>query len=249
MGNRGILAAGARRQNTWKSSGAPNGIRIRAAGLKGRCPRPLDDGGTSVPPGIIPATRTGRPPGGRPPRSLARSGPGGLGSARAATPRSGPPCRAPRPAASRRRRPAPSPRRRAASRRSFVRSASSFSPALRLVAALVARPRLAHQPRAFGRAILLLAALSHQVQSHEVARAGKVAMLLPLGFDAAKGRRRFFADHPAFARKLILTNRIRWANLPQKKAGPSANHFWGIWDWRHVGPPTLHWLTDEKKPR
>ena len=27
-------------------SGAPNGIRIRAAGLKGRCPRPLDDGGT-----------------------------------------------------------------------------------------------------------------------------------------------------------------------------------------------------------
>ena len=32
-------------------SGAPNGIRIRAAGLKGRCPRPLDDGGTRVPPG------------------------------------------------------------------------------------------------------------------------------------------------------------------------------------------------------
>ena len=27
-------------------NGAPNGIRIRAAGLKGRCPRPLDDGGT-----------------------------------------------------------------------------------------------------------------------------------------------------------------------------------------------------------
>ena len=34
-----------------KTSGAPNGIRIRAAGLKGRCPRPLDDGGTQVPPG------------------------------------------------------------------------------------------------------------------------------------------------------------------------------------------------------
>ena len=26
--------------------GTPNGIRIRVAGLKGRCPRPLDDGGT-----------------------------------------------------------------------------------------------------------------------------------------------------------------------------------------------------------
>ena len=28
-------------------TGAPNGIRIRVAGLKGRCPRPLDDGGAS----------------------------------------------------------------------------------------------------------------------------------------------------------------------------------------------------------
>jgi hypothetical protein len=31
---------------TEEEVGAPNGIRIRAAGLKGRCPRPLDDGGT-----------------------------------------------------------------------------------------------------------------------------------------------------------------------------------------------------------
>ena len=28
-------------------SGAPNGIRIHVAGLKGRCPRPLDDGGVT----------------------------------------------------------------------------------------------------------------------------------------------------------------------------------------------------------
>jgi hypothetical protein len=27
--------------------GAPNGIRTRAAALKGRCPRPLDDGGSN----------------------------------------------------------------------------------------------------------------------------------------------------------------------------------------------------------
>jgi hypothetical protein len=26
---------------------APNGIRTRAAALKGRCPRPLDDGGST----------------------------------------------------------------------------------------------------------------------------------------------------------------------------------------------------------
>jgi hypothetical protein len=29
-------------------SGAPNGIRTRAAALKGRCPRPLDDGGRTA---------------------------------------------------------------------------------------------------------------------------------------------------------------------------------------------------------
>jgi hypothetical protein len=30
------------------ASSAPNGIRTRAAALKGRCPRPLDDGGSTV---------------------------------------------------------------------------------------------------------------------------------------------------------------------------------------------------------
>src|SRR5580700_11220577 len=30
------------------ASGAPNGIRTRAAALKGRCPRPLDDGGRTA---------------------------------------------------------------------------------------------------------------------------------------------------------------------------------------------------------
>jgi hypothetical protein len=30
-----------------KASSAPNGIRTRAAALKGRCPRPLDDGGST----------------------------------------------------------------------------------------------------------------------------------------------------------------------------------------------------------
>jgi hypothetical protein len=33
-------------------NGAPNGIRTRAAALKGRCPRPLDDGGLN---GLWPA--------------------------------------------------------------------------------------------------------------------------------------------------------------------------------------------------
>ena len=46
-------------QSTCKISGAPNGIRIRAAGLKGRCPRPLDDGGTRTRRGIIPVRERG----------------------------------------------------------------------------------------------------------------------------------------------------------------------------------------------
>ncbi len=37
---------GREEQRLREEGGAPNGIRIRAAGLKGRCPRPLDDGGT-----------------------------------------------------------------------------------------------------------------------------------------------------------------------------------------------------------
>ena len=66
---------------------------------------------------------------------------------------------------------------------------------------------------------------------------GKVAMLLPVNFDTAKGRKDIFADHPAFARKLILTRRIRWANIEQKSAGPSMNHAWYVWGWRHVRLP------------
>lgn len=63
-------------------------------------------------------------------------------------------------------------------------------------------------------------------------RGGKVAMLLPLAFDSAKGRKPLFADCPQFAGKYVLTQRIRWANLEQKAAGPMENHQWCIWDHR-----------------
>src|SRR5215472_11136687 len=44
------------------ASGAPNGIRTRAAALKGRCPRPLDDGGsTTLAAGTRGARRRGPP--------------------------------------------------------------------------------------------------------------------------------------------------------------------------------------------
>jgi hypothetical protein len=72
---------------------------------------------------------------------------------------------------------------------------------------------------------------------------GKVAMLLPLTFDAAKGRKAIFADCAQFAGKYVLTTRIRWANLEQKKAGPMENHAWYIWDWRRQpGDPFLRYI-------
>jgi hypothetical protein len=67
-------------------------------------------------------------------------------------------------------------------------------------------------------------------------------MLLPVTFDAAKGRADIFKNCPAFKSKWTLTQRIRWVNLPQKKAGPSTNHAWYTWSWLHAGPPTLGWL-------
>jgi hypothetical protein len=73
---------------------------------------------------------------------------------------------------------------------------------------------------------------------------GKVAMLLRVDFDSAKGRRRLFADHPAFACKLVLTKRIRWTNLPQSAAGPTQNHAWFLWDWSKApgALPTIGYL-------
>jgi hypothetical protein len=70
---------------------------------------------------------------------------------------------------------------------------------------------------------------------------GKTAMLLPIAFDAAKGRRHLFEHHP-FKAKYVITRRIRWENLPQKKAGPSQNHAWFVWDWAYRGQPTLGYL-------
>lgn len=74
-------------------------------------------------------------------------------------------------------------------------------------------------------------------------RLGKVAMLLKVGFDSAKGRRHLFADHPAFAVEYRLTERIRWANLEQSSAGPTENHSWFLWDWRkRLGPAVKGYL-------
>lgn len=66
---------------------------------------------------------------------------------------------------------------------------------------------------------------------------GIVAMLLRTDFDHAASRRCLFADHPAFAEKIVLTKRIKW--FEDSKGQPSFNHAWFRWDWQHIGPPTL----------
>jgi hypothetical protein len=66
---------------------------------------------------------------------------------------------------------------------------------------------------------------------------GMVAMLLRTDFDHAKTRANLFAGHRAFAKKVVLTKRIKW--FEDSKGQPSFNHAWFIWDWKHQGPPTL----------
>jgi hypothetical protein len=67
--------------------------------------------------------------------------------------------------------------------------------------------------------------------------AGQVMMLLRTDFDHAKTRAGLFAQCPAFAKKIVLTKRIRW--FEDSKGSPSFNHAWFIWDHQHNGPPTL----------
>jgi hypothetical protein len=66
---------------------------------------------------------------------------------------------------------------------------------------------------------------------------GFVAMLLRTDYDHAKTRQHLFAGCPAFAKKLVLSRRIKWFDGPG--AAPSFNHAWFIWNWRHRGEPTL----------
>lgn len=61
-----------------------------------------------------------------------------------------------------------------------------------------------------------------------------VAMLLPVDFDSAKGRRHLFANNPSFAAKMVLLERIKWFEGP---SSPSANHAWYIWQRHRAGGP------------
>jgi hypothetical protein len=69
-----------------------------------------------------------------------------------------------------------------------------------------------------------------------------VAMLLRTDFDHAASRAHLFAGCPRFAKKVVLTKRIRW--FEDSNGSPSFNHCWMVWDRRHQGPPTLAYADD-----
>ena len=75
---------------------------------------------------------------------------------------------------------------------------------------------------------------------------GMVAMLLRTDFDHAKTRRHLFADCPAFARKVVLTKRIRW--FEGSTGSPSFNHAWYIWDHGNACSPTLSYDLQSYQP-
>lgn len=79
--------------------------------------------------------------------------------------------------------------------------------------------------------------LATEFIQHALGWGTMVAMLLRTDFDHAKTRQHLFSQHPAFAKKLVLTKRIKW--FEDSKGQPSFNHAWFIWDWKHKGAPTL----------
>ena len=61
-------------------------------------------------------------------------------------------------------------------------------------------------------------------------------------FDHAASRAHLFADCAMFAKKVVLTKRIRW--FENSNGSPSFNHCWMIWDRQHRGPPTLAYASE-----
>jgi len=85
----------------------------------------------------------------------------------------------------------------------------------------------------------------HALHVTELAE-GSVALLLPHAWDTAKLRTGIFG-YP-FHAKLVITERIHWANLEIKrdKRGniirPASTHAWYIWDWsRRHSMPIMLW--------
>jgi hypothetical protein len=104
------------------------------------------------------------------------------------------------------------------------------------------RPRRADGAAPLGRAVspALEAAAAHALHFDDIRI---VAMLLRTDFDHAASRGHLFADCAMFAKKVVLTKRIRW--FEDSNGSPSFNHCWMIWDRQHRGPPTLAYASPD----
>ena len=83
--------------------------------------------------------------------------------------------------------------------------------------------------------------LAQDFIEHALTLADHVAMLLRTDYDHAKSRRHLFQG--AFAKKLVLTRRIRW--FENTTGSPSFNHAWFIWSHYHIGEPTLAYYYED----
>ena len=87
--------------------------------------------------------------------------------------------------------------------------------------------------------------LACQFISHALNLVPVVVMLLRVDFDSGKTRTHLFRDCKAFARKIVLLDRIIWFERDGAN-GPSDNHAWFLWNKRHRGEPTISY---ERRPQ
>jgi predicted RNA methylase len=77
---------------------------------------------------------------------------------------------------------------------------------------------------------------------------GQVVMLLRNEFDSAASRKDLFADHQAFAGKLILTRRPYWQQRVKNGKWPRFNYAWFVWDFsRSPGAAEVAYLTEPRR--
>ena len=83
----------------------------------------------------------------------------------------------------------------------------------------------------------------------EAGHESEMLVLLPVDFDSAITRTSIFKEHPYFAAKITLLNRLRWANVVQGDNGPSTNHALFLWDstfWRTLEERSYTYLAKRK---
>jgi hypothetical protein len=82
-------------------------------------------------------------------------------------------------------------------------------------------------------------ALAREFIEHALRSVRVTAVLLRTDFDHAATRAHLFADCPVFAKKVVLTKRIRW--IVGSTGSPSFNHAWFVWDQRNSDAPRLRY--------